>query len=267
MRFEWHPEKAVANVATHGISIEEVSSVFGDPLATTLSDPEHSAGEKRFVTTGMSSQQRVASFDAPTPATRFESSGRAGRRPGSGGAMSQVNEPAADEMRPEYDLRGGVRGKYYGRYQLGMNVVLLAPDVASVFQDSESVNRALRMLIDVARGQVGGRSDRRHHVASPHSMPSPSAHGGGGGQADGALPLRRPEPHLLYARDQSPQWNTLIPKQLDPDRLPPQPPPMPREARLNALPIWIRSAFVMGGPGQVRQVTMRGVMVLWYRSN
>ncbi len=68
--------------------------------------------------------------------------------------MSQVNNPEADEMRPDYDIRGGVRGKYYERYQQGTNVVLLEPDVASVFHDSESVNRALRMLIDVARGQV-----------------------------------------------------------------------------------------------------------------
>jgi hypothetical protein len=74
--------------------------------------------------------------------------------------MSQANESEADEMRPEYDIRGGVRGKYYERYQQGTNVVLLEPDVASVFHDSESVNRALRMLIDVARGQVSdtGRS-------------------------------------------------------------------------------------------------------------
>jgi len=74
--------------------------------------------------------------------------------------MSLANESEADEMRPEYDIRGGVRGKYYERYQQGTNIVLLEPDVASVFHDSESVNRALRMLIDVARGQVSdiGRS-------------------------------------------------------------------------------------------------------------
>jgi len=68
--------------------------------------------------------------------------------------MSQASKPKADEMRPEYDIRGGVRGKYYERYQQGTNVVLLEPDVAAVFRDSESVNRALRMLIDLARGQV-----------------------------------------------------------------------------------------------------------------
>jgi hypothetical protein len=74
--------------------------------------------------------------------------------------MNQASNAEADEMRPEYDIRGGVRGKYYERYQHGANVVLLEPDVAAVFHDSESVNRALRMLINVARGQASdvGRS-------------------------------------------------------------------------------------------------------------
>ena len=56
----------------------------------------------------------------------------------------------ADEMRPEYDLRGDVRGKYYQQYREGTNVVLLDSDVAAVFRDSESVNRALRVLIKAA---------------------------------------------------------------------------------------------------------------------
>ena len=70
--------------------------------------------------------------------------------------MSQGSKPASDKMKPEYDIRGGVRGKYYERYRQGTNVVLLEPDVAAVFHDSESVNRALRVLIDAARSQVSG---------------------------------------------------------------------------------------------------------------
>ena len=69
--------------------------------------------------------------------------------------MSQANKTVSGEqMRAEYDIRGGVRGKYYERYQQGTNVVELEPDVAAVFHDAESVNRALRMLIQVARKQV-----------------------------------------------------------------------------------------------------------------
>ena len=60
---------------------------------------------------------------------------------------NQDNKPANDEMRPEYDLRGGVRGKYYERYKAGTNVVLLEPDVAKVFRDSATVNEALRQYL------------------------------------------------------------------------------------------------------------------------
>jgi hypothetical protein len=54
---------------------------------------------------------------------------------------------ADDDMRPEYDLHGGVRGKYYERYQQGTNVVLLEPDLARVFRDSATVNEALRRYL------------------------------------------------------------------------------------------------------------------------
>jgi hypothetical protein len=51
-----------------------------------------------------------------------------------------------DEMLPEYDLTGGVRGKYAERHREGTNVVLLDPDVAAKFPTSEAVNQALRRL-------------------------------------------------------------------------------------------------------------------------
>jgi len=73
--------------------------------------------------------------------------------------MSQESKPSKkEEMRAEYDIRGGVRGKYYEKYREGTNVVLLEPDVAAVFRNSQSVNRALRMLIDLARKQVDDTS-------------------------------------------------------------------------------------------------------------
>lgn len=65
--------------------------------------------------------------------------------------MSPGNDPIdEDDLRPEYDLSGGVRGKYYSRYMEGTNIVLLDPDVAAVFHDSKSVNQALRVLIQAA---------------------------------------------------------------------------------------------------------------------
>jgi hypothetical protein len=57
-------------------------------------------------------------------------------------------------MRPEYDLSHAVRGKYFEAYRAGTNVVLLDPDVAAAFTDSASVNRALRLLVQLARRSV-----------------------------------------------------------------------------------------------------------------
>lgn len=53
MQFEWDPDKARENAEKHGVSFEDAVSVFGDPLATTVSDPDHSVGEVRYLTTGM----------------------------------------------------------------------------------------------------------------------------------------------------------------------------------------------------------------------
>src|SRR5574341_382121 len=65
-----------------------------------------------------------------------------------------------DDMLPEYDFTGAVRGKYYERYRQGTNVVLLDPDVAEAFRDSASVNDALRLLISLAQAKVApGRGE------------------------------------------------------------------------------------------------------------
>jgi hypothetical protein len=53
----------------------------------------------------------------------------------------------SDEMRPEYDFSGGVRGKYAKRYAEGTNLILLEPDLAAEFPDSRSVSRALRAYL------------------------------------------------------------------------------------------------------------------------
>lgn len=55
------------------------------------------------------------------------------------------------EMLDEYDFSQGERGKYAKQYAEGTNVIVLSPDVAAVFPDSDSVNDALRALIKVAQ--------------------------------------------------------------------------------------------------------------------
>jgi hypothetical protein len=55
-----------------------------------------------------------------------------------------------DTMRPEYDMSGGVRGKYAGRFPKDVVTVTLAPDVAGAFPDADAVNEALRALLKAA---------------------------------------------------------------------------------------------------------------------
>jgi uncharacterized protein len=59
VQFEWDPVKAQRNVIRHGIPFEEAVSVFGDPFATTIRDPDHSISEERFLTTGLSNGRRL----------------------------------------------------------------------------------------------------------------------------------------------------------------------------------------------------------------
>ena len=61
------------------------------------------------------------------------------------------------DMLAEYDFSQGVRGKYAKRYTEGTNLVVLSPDVAEFFPDSEAVNAALRALVDIARKTVNKR--------------------------------------------------------------------------------------------------------------
>jgi hypothetical protein len=75
----------------------------------------------------------------------------------------------SDQLRPEYDLtkrKGGVRGKYYRQAAAGTNLMLIEPELAEVFRDSELVNRALRLLVDAA---AAARPVRRSHVAAKNA--------------------------------------------------------------------------------------------------
>jgi uncharacterized protein len=59
MKFDWDPSKAQENLLNHGISFEEATTVFGDPLAGTIPDPDHSTGEARFLTIGWTANGRL----------------------------------------------------------------------------------------------------------------------------------------------------------------------------------------------------------------
>jgi len=59
MKFEWDTAKAASNVRKHGVSFDEAGSVFLDQLAVSGPDPDHSVGESRYITFGMSSLGRL----------------------------------------------------------------------------------------------------------------------------------------------------------------------------------------------------------------
>ena len=59
MEFSWDPKKAARNLKDHNVSFEEAATIFGDSLAITFNDPDHSVGEHRLLTFGVSSLGRL----------------------------------------------------------------------------------------------------------------------------------------------------------------------------------------------------------------
>ena len=57
--FEWDPAKAEANLKDHGVSFDEATTVFRDTLSITISDPDHSGSEDRFIDIGMSHRMQL----------------------------------------------------------------------------------------------------------------------------------------------------------------------------------------------------------------
>jgi uncharacterized protein len=77
--FEWDWKKAEFNARKHGVTFDEASTVFADPLAMLMPDPDHSLDEERYVLLGMSNQRRlvVVAFAERPPRTRLISARRA----------------------------------------------------------------------------------------------------------------------------------------------------------------------------------------------
>ena len=58
-RFEWNDAKARTNLKKHDVDFQEASTIFGDPVFITFLDKEHSIGEERYITIGLSNKQRL----------------------------------------------------------------------------------------------------------------------------------------------------------------------------------------------------------------
>lgn len=80
--FKWDIAKAETNRLKHGISFDEATTVFSDPLSMLRTDPDHSLDEQRFIVLGMSNQRRllVVAFAERPPWTRLISARRATRK-------------------------------------------------------------------------------------------------------------------------------------------------------------------------------------------
>jgi uncharacterized protein len=59
VEFEWDPDKERSNIERHGVDFTKAATVFGDPLELTISDPDHSVGEFRFLSIGHSVRNRI----------------------------------------------------------------------------------------------------------------------------------------------------------------------------------------------------------------
>lgn len=59
MEFEYDAAKAALNFKKHGLTFEEAATIFGDPMAYTFADPDHSVGEERWLVLGMSHSARL----------------------------------------------------------------------------------------------------------------------------------------------------------------------------------------------------------------
>ncbi len=78
-----------------------------------------------------------------------------------------VKKRERETMRSEYDFSGGQRGCFAAQFSKGTNLVLLSPDVAAVFPDSDSVNEALRTLIRVTRSRTS-KNSRKSREKTEH---------------------------------------------------------------------------------------------------
>lgn len=150
----WDAAKGETNWRKHGVHFSEAQTVFADPLNVSIPDPDHSAGEDRFLAIGESVLGRllVVSYAVGNREVRIISARTAmpaeRRRYMRGDEIR--DEVAETEDIPPVDFSGGVRGRHI-IVPRGAIAVEIEPVVAEFFRDAASVNAALRMLIAEGR--------------------------------------------------------------------------------------------------------------------
>src|SRR5258705_255521 len=124
--FSWDSRKAAGTERKHGVSFEGCYRLRRSSVTSSVATTRESS------TLGSPPVENGPSMKKATKGTRTK---KVSRRNGD------------DEMRPEYDFSGGVRGKYAKRYAEGTNLILLEPDLAAEFPDAQSVSPALRAFL------------------------------------------------------------------------------------------------------------------------
>jgi len=146
MLFDWDENKAKSNLDKHGVSFDEATSVFDDPLFLTFSDTENSIHEQRFIIIGESTKGKLLVVLTQKDKTIHASSAPVQLHARNVKHMNQ-NFEMEDDLRPEYDftkMTVVARGQGRKRSTVAIN---LDPDVAKLFPDSSAVNEGLRLLI------------------------------------------------------------------------------------------------------------------------
>lgn len=187
-KVRWNPEKAELNQEKHGVRFEAADGVFRDPHAVYFDDPIHSDEEDRYCVVGEAAFGRllVVSYtirDDEAWLISARTASRAERRRYMRGdeirdrPIDDSDENINFEDIPEIlDFSKGIRGLHY--IPMTITRVSIADDVAAYFPDDESVNTALRQLIDEGRapkprGDVGCIFTPRS--PSPPAPPAPRA--------------------------------------------------------------------------------------------
>ena len=73
--FEWDDEKAKSNFNKHGVSFEEGATIFNDPKIATISDPDHSEDEERYISIGVSVIRRLLTIIHSAASSRNQKEG------------------------------------------------------------------------------------------------------------------------------------------------------------------------------------------------
>lgn len=152
MAYEWDPVKAEANLRKHGVSFEEATSVFEDPLVTLPNDLR-SDYEDRWITIGRIVKERMAELIVAVVSVSRDGTIRIiSARRASPANVTFIDDETEYEMPDDFDftpeqLATAVRGKYYAQAMEAKGFVRLDPEVQAAFPDARAVNEALRALL------------------------------------------------------------------------------------------------------------------------